>query len=144
MTKLGGDLPSCSSSSSSPPESGGKAVKMSNFCSIDKLLGKAESENKSSGDGFPANPFKGSHAARLGMRMPGVLEIVNGLQQHKAAAALRGELGRDAACLRGHSHMRSAKYSDFSTLSSLHIVVCFLPQESEFSFEAHFRQTNDS
>ena len=99
MTKLGGDLPSCSSSSSSPPESGGKAVKMSNFCSIDKLLGKAESENKSSGDGFPANPFKGSHAARLGMRMPGVLEIVNGLQQHKAAAALRGELGREGCCL---------------------------------------------
>ena len=102
MTKLGGDLPS-PPSSSSPSESSGKAVKMSNFCSIDKLLGKAD-ENKSSGGGggaggFPANPFKGSHAARLGMRMPGVLEIVNGLQQHKAAAALRGELGREGCCL---------------------------------------------
>ena len=107
MTKLGGDL-SSSSSSSSPSESGGKAVKMSNFCSIDKLLGKADDENKSGGGGgvaggFPANPFKGSAASLLGMRMPGVLEIVNGLQQHKAAAALRGELlnhreGRREGC----------------------------------------------
>ena len=70
-----------------------KVMKTNNFCSIDKLLGNADGGSNSGpeskgGTDLPSNPF-----AVVGMRMPSVLELVNGLHQHKAAAAaFRGEL----------------------------------------------------
>ena len=75
-----------------------KVMKNSNFCSIDKLIGNAEGGGngspKSNGETFIPFSDTGKSSPAVGVRMPSVLELVNGLSQHKAAAAaaLRGEL----------------------------------------------------